>query len=499
MDGLSLAASVIAVIQLAGSCLKLSKKFLGPSEFGSSDLISMTTALYGFNRAVKSFQTHLEIYEDDKARLSSLAYLKPALKQCEEALHIIRDFVGKSSFIGKYVIGPRFDHKLKTSLKALDGAKELFILALHADQRYPLPYSSPDSPVSNYILPRTILFGVERYIRNVAEDLRDIHDTIKNNETQLDGLDKEQNKHFKQARNWQEGTTTSLKRIREAGDTTYQEVKRVRREQEDWQYRDERQSILTWLTPTDYTAQQHDFVSRRQAGTGQWLLDSPEFQTWLDTDKQTLFCPGIPGAGKTILTSIVVEELTTRYSKEPTVGIAYLYCNFRRKDEQKIDDLLTSLLKQLAEGQPSLPSTVKELYDRYKTRRTRLSLDEISISLQAVTALYSRVFIIVDALDECQVSDNCRQRFLSSLFHLQTKTGANLFMTSRFIPEITEKLNEGLRLEIRASDQDMRKYLDGHMSRLRTFVLRNPKLQEEIITATIQAAKGMYVSCYLKY
>jgi hypothetical protein len=120
MDGLSLAASVIAVIQLAGSCLKLSRKFLGPSEFGSSDLNSMTIALYGFNGAVKSFQTYLEIYEDDEVRLSSLEHLKPALKQCREALRIIEDFIGKSSFIGKHVIGPRFDCKLKTSLKALD-------------------------------------------------------------------------------------------------------------------------------------------------------------------------------------------------------------------------------------------------------------------------------------------------------------------------------------------------------------------------------------------
>ena len=58
-------------------------------------------------------------------------------------------------------------------------------------------------------------------------------------------------------------------------------------------------------------------------------------------------------------------------------------------------------------------------------------------------------------------------------------------MTLRFIPEITKKLNKGLWLEIRASDQDIQKYLDSHMSRLQTFVLSNPKLQEEIITATI--------------
>jgi hypothetical protein len=254
---------------------------------------------------------------------------------------------------------------------------------------------------------------------------------------------------------------------------------------------DEDQAILDWLTPIDYAAQQQDFISRRQAGTGQWLLDSKQFQTWLNTDKQTLFCPGIPGAGKTILTSIVVDYLYTKFRKDPNIGIVYLFCNFRRKDEQKTNDLLASLLKQLAERQLSLPGTVKELYDRHKTKRTRPSIEEISRSLQAVTILYSRVCIIVDALDECQVSDNCRPKFLSNIFGLQAKTGANLFATSRFIPEITEKFNEGMRLEIRASNLDVQRYLDGHMSQLPTFILNKPKLQEEITTEIVKAVEGM--------
>jgi hypothetical protein len=130
MDGLSLAASVIAVIQLAGSCLKLSRKWIGSSEFGSSDLATMTTALYEFNGAMKTFQTHLEIHEDDEARVSSLEYLNPALGRCGEALNIIKDFMEGSGFIGKHLIGPKFGRNLKTSLKALNRAKELFMLAL---------------------------------------------------------------------------------------------------------------------------------------------------------------------------------------------------------------------------------------------------------------------------------------------------------------------------------------------------------------------------------
>jgi hypothetical protein len=191
-----------------------------------------------------------------------------------------------------------------------------------------------------------------------------------------------------------------------------------------------------------------------------------------------------------------VDELTTRFSNDPNIGIAYIYCNFRRQDEQKISDLLTSLLKQLAESQPSLPAIIKELYDRHKTKQTRPSLNEITRSLQAVTALYSRVFIIVDALDECQVSNGCRQRFLLEMFSLQANHGVNLFTTSRFIPEITTKFPGNISLEIRASKEDIGRYLEAHMRHLSPFDDWNRQLQDEIKVAIADAVDGMYVTRY---
>ena len=259
--------------------------------------------------------------------------------------------------------------------------------------------------------------------------------------------------------------------------------------------------ILDWLTLVDYGPQHSDVRTRRQPGTGQWLLDSAEFQRWLDTDKQTLFCPGIPGAGKTILTSIVVDDLFNRFQGDITVRIAYLYCNFRRQNEQKAEDLLAGLLKQLARDQLSLPDSLKSLYEKHKGERTRPSFDEISSTLQSVAALCSRVFVIIDALDECRVTEACRTRFLLEIFNLQAKCGANVFATSRFIPEITEKFEGSISLEIRASEQDVRRYVDGHISHLSSFVGRDPDLREEIKTKIAKAVDGMYVAnyCHKKY
>src|SRR5205085_1151644 len=120
---------------------------------------------------------------------------------------------------------------------------------------------------------------------------------------------------------------------------------------------------------------------------------------------QTLFCPGMPGAGKTILTSIVVEHLWTEFQNDASIGIAYLYCNFRQQDKQKPTDLLLSLLKQLVQEQPFMPESVRRLHEHHNRQRTWPSLDEISKVLHSVIADYSRTFLIIDALDECQVPD----------------------------------------------------------------------------------------------
>jgi len=259
----------------------------------------------------------------------------------------------------------------------------------------------------------------------------------------------------------------------------------------------EQQAIFDWITPIDYALQQNDHIRRQQPGTGQWLLDSAEYQTWLKTSKQTLFCPGIPGAGKTILTSIVVDDLCKRFYDCPTVGIAYVYYDFRRQDEQKADDILANLLKQLAQDQSSLSGTVRDLYDRHKDKRTRPLVDEISKALYSITTLYSRVFIVVDALDECRESDGCRTKFLSEIFKLQANCGASILATSRFLPEITDNFKEATTLEIRASNDDVQIYLDGHMFRLPGFVRRRLELQDEIKTAILKAVDGMYVATYI--
>lgn len=251
--------------------------------------------------------------------------------------------------------------------------------------------------------------------------------------------------------------------------------------------------IMQWLSDTDYSRPHSDNILRRQKGTGQWLLNSEEYQGWLLASRQKLFCPGIPGAGKTILTAIVIDNLHTRSLDDPSVGVAYYYCNFKRQDEQTAVRITACILKQLCACQKSLPDVIKAIHEKHAAISTRPSLEDISVALQSVAGIYSKVFIAIDALDECQPTE--RSLFLSALFYLQSKAEVNVFVTSRPIMEVEKSFNECQSIDIVASPGDIYKYVDGHIFQLPDFVRHNPNLQEQIkmeISTSVQGMLAIY-------
>ena len=136
MDGLSVAANVIAVVQLTELTLKLAHKHvgLGPSRFEDAELRSISRTLYAFNGALQTLQTRLRINEEDETRLQALNHLTEPLNQCKEALELVSGQLKNPSFIGKHIVGERFDRMLKKALSVIEDAQKLIELALLSDQ-----------------------------------------------------------------------------------------------------------------------------------------------------------------------------------------------------------------------------------------------------------------------------------------------------------------------------------------------------------------------------
>ena len=203
-------------------------------------------------------------------------------------------------------------------------------------------------------------------------------------------------------------------------------------------------------------------------------------------------CPGIPGAGKTIITSIVIDELWEKYGAENGVAIAFLYCDYKMQNQQTLEDLLSSVLAQLTAGVAVLPPQANTILQR----RSRPTESEILEMLQIVAKEYSKIFILVDALDEC--GDTVRGKMLKHLFSLQSQSFTSIFATSRHLPDIEKHFNGAPSLVIRAAEDDIRQYLESQLSQMSSRVFQKSALQAEIVTQISDTVDGMFVSSAIK-
>ncbi|KAH0559932.1 hypothetical protein GP486_003547 [Trichoglossum hirsutum] len=258
-----------------------------------------------------------------------------------------------------------------------------------------------------------------------------------------------------------------------------------------------RDIILNWISPTNFPAQQSDIIDRRQKETGQWFLDAPKFNNWIHGSKQTLFCPGMPGAGKTMMAAIAIDHLS-RTIQNDTNGVAYIYCTYKKKrEDQNTTILLAAILQQLVQARRPIPEPVSRLHENHSSRGTRPSVDEIFSTLQSILRNYSSVYLVVDTLDECLDKDCTHSQLLTRVRDLQKEANLHLMVTSRSIPEIEEEIKEkfkqAIRLEVRASDEDVKRFVMGQMCLLPKFIRSDDELQRLVKDKIVEAADGMFL------
>ncbi|KAL8787605.1 MAG: hypothetical protein Q9195_007693 [Heterodermia aff. obscurata] len=259
---------------------------------------------------------------------------------------------------------------------------------------------------------------------------------------------------------------------------------------------DERnQKILTWLSPITFGARQQDIIRARTENTGIWLLESTKFHSWKSGSNKVLWCHGIPGAGKTVLAAIVVDYLQ-RMRHDKVSAVAYIYCNYKERAQQTPNDLISSLVRHLVEQERSVPSDLVSLYQRHTRSNTRPSNSELQRLLVSTASRFPSFFIVIDALDEC--SETSRSALGSSLPSILP--GAQILYTSRRLNDI-ERIFEGChRLEIRASDSDIRRYIFDrilHEPRLARHIEADSNLKEVISDVIVRKSDGMFLLAQL--
>ncbi|KAK4224251.1 hypothetical protein QBC38DRAFT_24376 [Podospora fimiseda] len=269
---------------------------------------------------------------------------------------------------------------------------------------------------------------------------------------------------------------------------------------------DDAEKILTWISPISFRVKQADVFEGVEPGTGQWLLQHDTFLKWLEGEVDLLWCPGIPGAGKTKLASLIIDHLEQTVPSNGTRTFAYIYCEYQQRNSQTPLVLVSSLLEQvLRRGNFSpLPQELNTLYKLCTKHDTRPTLAQLTKLFRAVCSSYTTIHVVLDALDECADSDDSAPAFVAAVRAL----GPNirLLCTSRFFTAFEGYFQDAQTLEITAHSDDIRTFLESRLqlegsnrSRIAKHVRADPALKEEIIKAIVEESRGMFLLVALHF
>ncbi|KAJ6017996.1 hypothetical protein N7451_001375 [Penicillium sp. IBT 35674x] len=269
------------------------------------------------------------------------------------------------------------------------------------------------------------------------------------------------------------------------------EVRSIK-ENQDTQLRNE---MLAFVCPIDPSERQRKLSNMRREGAGKWLLESEEFLLWVANEKKkAMLCTGVPGTGKTVLASIIIDHLEKKYANDESIAITYLYFDYRQRIE--FPDLLSSLLRQLLQGNPGLDGIISDLNFRRQHHPSRLSEAETQEQLELAISQCSEVFFIIDALDEC-LDVRVRRQFLiwiRNLLNSNSHTKIKVLATTRHDDQFGQTcFSNDLKLKIEASREDVESFLDASLDYLPPFIQRKPELWQYIRNQIIESAGGMFL------
>jgi predicted ATPase len=109
--------------------------------------------------------------------------------------------------------------------------------------------------------------------------------------------------------------------------------------------------IMKWLSACDPSTNYNKALEQRLEGTGLWFVHGSAFGQWKQQLSSLLWLHGIPGCGKTVLSSTTIEHL----KQNPTCRVLlYFYFDFSNTQKQTLDDPLRSLTRQLSHERPDV-------------------------------------------------------------------------------------------------------------------------------------------------
>lgn len=253
---------------------------------------------------------------------------------------------------------------------------------------------------------------------------------------------------------------------------------------------DSQDKILKWLVTTDPSPNHNAACLLHDARTGNWLSKSPEYQAWHTSKTRFLWLYGIPGAGKTVLLSYIIENMNAQCKSlgSNDVACVYYYCYFGRAQDET-SHLLRWTINQLTRRSLFIPNEIVDCFSAGQEP----SVPTLVVALSSLVRKFQKIYLLVDALDESLERSN----LLDLLLTLAGPGFQNISLLAMSREEIDIKAaightSQSISLSNPFVDDDIRTYVRNQLKKHRKLRTLESPLQTEIETALVEGAKGMF-------
>lgn len=251
----------------------------------------------------------------------------------------------------------------------------------------------------------------------------------------------------------------------------------------------QRQEISRWLESTNPSPIHNGAFSKHETHTSAWLLQSPEWASWLTGTGpgRFLWIHGIPGAGKTVLASFIIEQLKEFCEDNVELGQAYYYCHYSHNQDEAAP-FLRWIIGQLCRQVKWVPQPLRKLHDQ----GCDPSIPELENALEAVQDRFKRVYLVIDAVDESFPREDLVTVIATMVLDKRFRN-LRILATSRLYFDI-EMIFSGISTAISMSnplvEEDIRMFVHSRLTE-RRMLRRWLHLHPEIENALVSGAQGM--------
>ncbi|KAL2837355.1 ankyrin repeat-containing domain protein [Aspergillus pseudoustus] len=267
--------------------------------------------------------------------------------------------------------------------------------------------------------------------------------------------------------------------------------------------RQELAQMNQWLAPANAVVNHNAATKLRHQGTGTWFIDGEPFKKWVSTDHSFLWLHAIPGGGKTILASTIIDWIRQR-KERAGVGLTYFYCDYKDKQKQSPTRIISTILSMIANKNEDIFRRIYGFFEEQLKENPAYTpeFDELLNNFaDFVGDSLDELYIVVDALDETEDRECVAYAFKKIS---ETCKCARLLVTSRHEIDIARAFEGANSTSIAPGDiaDDLELYIRSEVGakiKAKKLKLRDPGLQDSICERLIEGAHGMFqwVKCQI--